>query len=171
MGRIAAIDYGQKRIGIAISDASKRIALPLATVEGGQNALSNIKVALEKYDVELILEAAQDAIGKVHIEGEAARAMLEHEGFRSSGLVDIFDGGPTYSAPRDAIKTIERTEAMAAITGDPGKGAERLICSASVEEFRATRARVRIDEGGAILDAVTMDALRLLPGDLVRVRI
>ncbi len=121
--------------------------------------------------VELILEAAQDAIGKVHIEGEAARAMLEHEGFRSSGLVDIFDGGPTYSAPRDAIKTIERTEAMAAITGDPGKGAERLICSASVEEFRATRARVRIDEGGAILDAVTMDALRLLPGDLVRVRI
>jgi arginine N-succinyltransferase len=44
--------------------------------------------------VELIDQAAQDAIGRVHVDGEAARAMLEHEGFRGSGLIDIFDGGP-----------------------------------------------------------------------------
>jgi arginine N-succinyltransferase len=121
--------------------------------------------------VELIPESAQDAIGKVHVEREAARAMLEHEGFRGSGLIDIFDGGPTYSAPRDVIKTIERTEAMAVIAGNPSQGAERLICTASVQDFRATRARVRIDEGGAILDSSTMEALRLQPGEMVRVRI
>ena len=46
MGRIAAIDYGLKRIGIALSDASKKIAFPLETVEGGKRALEHIKKAL-----------------------------------------------------------------------------------------------------------------------------
>ena len=94
--------------------------------------------------VELIDRAAQDAIGKVHVEGEAARAMLEHEGFRGSGLVDIFDGGPTYSVPRDTIKTVERTEALAATPGDPAEAPERLISTASVSGFRAARARGKL---------------------------
>jgi len=121
--------------------------------------------------VELIAEAAADAIGKVHVEGEAARAMLEHEGFRSSGLIDIFDGGPTYSVPRDAIKTVERTTAMPVVLGHPGDAPELLISTVSVKDFRATRAQVRVDEGGAILDGAAMDAMRLKPGEMVRVRI
>ena len=36
MGRIAAIDYGLKRIGIALSDDRKLIAFPFASVEGGK---------------------------------------------------------------------------------------------------------------------------------------
>ncbi|MBX9745138.1 MAG: Holliday junction resolvase RuvX [Chlamydiales bacterium] len=47
--RIAAIDYGEKRIGIALSDSNCRIALPLTTVEGGRNAVSNVLKALESY--------------------------------------------------------------------------------------------------------------------------
>ena len=39
MGRIAAIDYGLKRIGIAISDERKIMALPLTTVQGGLTAV------------------------------------------------------------------------------------------------------------------------------------
>lgn len=35
MGRIVSIDYGLKRIGIAISDERKMIALPLKVVQGG----------------------------------------------------------------------------------------------------------------------------------------
>ena len=33
MGKILAIDYGKKRIGIAISDSKKSIAFPLKTIE------------------------------------------------------------------------------------------------------------------------------------------
>ena len=55
MGRIAAIDYGLKRIGIALSDPSRKIALPLATVEGGKKAIQNIAKALPLKDVALIL--------------------------------------------------------------------------------------------------------------------
>jgi arginine N-succinyltransferase len=120
--------------------------------------------------VELIPDAAQDAIGKVHVEGEAARAMLEHEGFRGSGLVDIFDGGPTYSVPRDTIATIQKTAALPLVKGNPVEAPERLVSTASVEDFRAIRAKVRIEDGGAMLDGAAIEALRLSPGDLVRVR-
>src|SRR5690606_3761658 len=95
--------------------------------------------------VELIDAAARDAIGRVHAEGEAARAMLEQEGFRESGLIDIFDGGPTYSAPRDGIRTIERTAAMRLAIGDPADAPERLVSTGAIAGFRAIRAAVAID--------------------------
>jgi len=120
--------------------------------------------------VELIDDAAQQAIGRVHVEGEAARAMLEQEGFRGSGLIDIFDGGPTYSVPRDSIRTIDRTETLPIDRGDTAEAPERLVSSGAIEGFRAIRAKVRIDNGKAILDAGAIDALRLKPDDMVRVR-
>lgn len=55
MGRIAAIDYGLKRIGIAISDERKKIALPLTTVEGGKKAIENIASAIRGKNVERIV--------------------------------------------------------------------------------------------------------------------
>ncbi len=57
MGRIAAIDFGLKRIGIALSDERKKIAFPLETVAGGKKAIENIKKALGSRlkEVELIL--------------------------------------------------------------------------------------------------------------------
>jgi len=120
--------------------------------------------------VELIDQAAQDALGRVHVDGEAARAMLEHEGFRGSGLIDIFDGGPTYSAPRDTISTIIRTNALPVRIGDPGDAPELLVSTGAIAEFRATRARVRIEEGHAILDAQAADSLRAANDHQIRVR-
>lgn len=54
MGRIAAIDYGLKRIGIAVSDASGRLAFPLTTVEGGKKATANVLKALESRKREIV---------------------------------------------------------------------------------------------------------------------
>jgi len=84
--------------------------------------------------------------------------------------VDIFDGGPTYSVPRETIKTIERTTALPVVIGNPVEAPERLISTLSVPGFRATRAKVRIEDGAAMLDIAAADALRLKDGDLVRVR-
>jgi putative Holliday junction resolvase len=55
MGRIAAIDYGLKRIGLALSDINKRIALPLGTVEGGKKSIQNIAKSLPLKEVEQIV--------------------------------------------------------------------------------------------------------------------
>lgn len=55
MGRVAAIDFGEKRIGIALSDAHRKIALPVKMVEGGKRAIQNIKAALPLKEIDLIL--------------------------------------------------------------------------------------------------------------------
>ena len=46
--RIAAVDFGFKRIGIALSDKRKKLALPFTTVEGGKKGVANTASALEK---------------------------------------------------------------------------------------------------------------------------
>jgi putative Holliday junction resolvase len=47
MGRIVSIDFGLKRIGIAISDAGKKIAFPLTIVEGGKKGVENTVAVLK----------------------------------------------------------------------------------------------------------------------------
>ena len=54
MGRIAALDYGLKRIGIAISDERKMMALPLATVHGGLKEVIAF-LAARKQEVEKVV--------------------------------------------------------------------------------------------------------------------
>jgi putative Holliday junction resolvase len=55
MGRVAALDFGLKRIGIALSDRDRKIALPLQTVDGGKQAVLQIAKALPMKEIDLIL--------------------------------------------------------------------------------------------------------------------
>lgn len=58
MARIAAVDFGLKRIGLAISDERRTIALPLDLVHAGkthQESVRAIKKALGRYELEKIL--------------------------------------------------------------------------------------------------------------------
>jgi len=52
MKRILAIDFGLKRIGLALSDSSQKIALPLKTIE----------IQNPNQDVSLVLKAIQDRL-------------------------------------------------------------------------------------------------------------
>lgn len=49
------IDYGTKRIGIAVSDEGGRVAFPLAAVESGRSALSEIAELVKKNGAEKII--------------------------------------------------------------------------------------------------------------------
>ncbi len=55
MPRVAAIDFGLKRIGLAVSDLLRKVALPIGVVEGGKKAIQNIRDALPLKEVGLIL--------------------------------------------------------------------------------------------------------------------
>ena len=73
--RIAAVDWGLKRIGIAISDERKKISLPLKTVAGGKQGASEVVKALSSKQVELILVGLPLLLnGK---EGESALAVKQ----------------------------------------------------------------------------------------------
>ncbi len=54
MGRILAIDYGQKRVGLAVSDPMQIIANGLDTVPSGQ-VLNYLKKYLDKEPVDKII--------------------------------------------------------------------------------------------------------------------
>ncbi len=55
VGRIAAIDFGLKRMGIAISDEGKKIAFPAQTVPGGPKAVQEVQKAFAGKTIDLIL--------------------------------------------------------------------------------------------------------------------
>jgi arginine N-succinyltransferase len=62
--------------------------------------------------VKLLPPAAQEVIGQVHDDTRAARAMLEQEGFRYEGYVDIFDAGPTVECFRDNIHAVRQSQVL-----------------------------------------------------------
>lgn len=54
MGRIVAIDYGAKRVGIAVTDPLKMIASPLETI-ASHKVLDYLKAYHEKEEIEMIV--------------------------------------------------------------------------------------------------------------------
>lgn len=48
--RILAIDYGEKRIGLAISDPLKIFAIPLITLENNKDFFDNLKKIFSQYN-------------------------------------------------------------------------------------------------------------------------
>ena len=121
--------------------------------------------------LELLPGGAREAVGRVNREGEAARVLLEREGFRPAGLVDIFDGGPTMSCPRDDIRTVRESAAVRAVAGEPAEEAKpRIVAADSLRRFRAVRTPIDLAGSAARLSAEALDALRLPEGAAVRVR-
>ena len=55
MTRIAGIDYGLKRIGLALTDSMGKMAFPFKTVEGGKKGVFHVAEALRPYQRELTL--------------------------------------------------------------------------------------------------------------------
>src|ERR1044071_8095475 len=67
--------------------------------------------------VAMLNDDARAVIGLPHPSGRAAMKMLEAEGFRHEGYVDIFDGGPTMTARTNDVHSIaEARPASVAVT-------------------------------------------------------
>ena len=121
--------------------------------------------------VELLPEPARAVIGKVHPQGVPAMALLESEGFRPNGLIDIFDAGPTVSCGRDNIRTVRDARPMAvAVAEEVEAELPALISTAAVSGFRAVRQKAQIDGSTVTLSRETADALKVRSGDTVRVK-
>lgn len=120
--------------------------------------------------LELLPQAASDAVGRVHDEGLPAQAMLKQEGFRHHGLVDIFDAGPTLVCPRDEIRTVRDSLRRRVAIGEIDGEGSVLMSTDAVEDFRAVRAPAAVGEVTVTMAVEAVEALRLRPGDPVRVK-
>lgn len=121
--------------------------------------------------VNLLSEEAQACIGKVHEKTKPALRLLEQEGFRCRGYVDIFDAGPTVETDLNNIETV-RTSRRATVevrTEIQPTIQECLMINTKVEEFRACLAPLAvIDEHTVQITPDIASALNLNSGDALR---
>jgi arginine N-succinyltransferase len=96
---------------------------------------------------QLLPAEARAVIGEVHGDSLPARAMLESEGFRYEGYVDIFDAGPTLECFRDNIRAVRESLTLPARIGEEDAAQDGLpeeilwlVANRSFERFRATLA-------------------------------
>lgn len=125
--------------------------------------------------VNLLPQAARDAIGVVHADAAPARAMLEQEGFRYEGYVDIFDAGPTLECFRDTIDAVRLSRTLPVTLGEEDPVPDSLtdnvpwlVANRKFEDFRVlvAAAPTRVDRFPLLPYAAK--ALRVGEGDSVR---
>jgi arginine N-succinyltransferase len=119
--------------------------------------------------VNLLSQAAQAVIGKVHEQTKPALHLLQKEGFVCRGYVDIFDAGPTVEADLPQIKSIRESISKPVIAGKPDVEAPKaMICNTSISHFRAVMQPVTETPEYVIVSSETLAALQIKNGDPVR---
>jgi len=84
--RILGIDYGTKRIGVAISDEARQFAMPLSVLTHSPQLVAEIeKIALDNETREIVLGESRDYKGlpnKILLDSMEFKDDLESRGFK-----------------------------------------------------------------------------------------
>ena len=97
--------------------------------------------------------------------------MLERENFRYQGLIDLFDAGPTMACPRDDILTVREAKRLRVQIGAVETEEVGLVTAHEIARFRAVRVPVVVDDEVAVISKEAAEALRVRPGEAVRVKV
>ena len=116
----------------------------------------------------LLSKEAQDAMGQVHPHTAPALHLLEQEGFRMQGYIDIFDGGPAVEAPLSEIRTIRHSQVLPVKIGQPKPGARHLIANSELQNFRCTLAELAPEGEHITLSSELAAGLQVVEGEPVR---
>lgn len=119
--------------------------------------------------------AAQAVIGEVHQATRPARALLESEGFRYNGFVDIFDAGPTLACELQQIRAVRDSHVVmvtAAVTeqASTADAVLYLVSNRRLAEFRVMLVACEQPVVDTLaLTAAQRQNLQIDVGDTVRV--
>ena len=116
--------------------------------------------------VSLLAESGRAVMGQPHPTGRAALRMLEQEGFTFDRYIDIFDGGPTVTAPTDQIRTIREARSEIVCSIEDGGPAKVLVSTGQLKSFRACCASIkRLPKKGVSIDREAAELLEIGVGD------
>ncbi len=119
----------------------------------------------EEIYVSLLPPEARNSIGRVGKDTEPAKRLLESIGFRDSGHIDPFDGGPYLEAKVDEIDLVRKTSVgKLAPAGRefPNMG---LVSVHRGPDYRAIRTTYADAPGGVSIPDTVADVLDVNPGD------
>ena len=114
---------------------------------------------------------AQAVIGKPHPHTVPAMRMLEGEGFRYEGYVDIFDAGPTVECDVDDVSAVARSRIFKVAISNMPSAADTvnyLVSNTGINDYRATLVEATPVAGKFPLLAEVAAALRVNAGDEIR---
>jgi arginine N-succinyltransferase len=119
----------------------------------------------------LLSKDAQSVIGEVHEKTKPALRLLEKEGFKRRGYVDLFDAGPTVESQLDEIKTVQSSGVATVNIAEVESESIFAVCNQKVADFRATHTnQVAFDErsGTLCVSPDVASALQVVQGETVR---
>lgn len=118
----------------------------------------------------LLPDSAREVIGKPHDGAKPAIRLLEKEGFRFSGAVDIFDGGPAMQAHKRGIWTSRKSKhgTLGGTVEGEGHDPSDLVANTDIKNFRVTLSNVVEGDTGVWLPEQAAKLLELSAGDALR---
>ncbi len=149
---------------------------PMDFIEADQfNALGHFQFIADmmpKYPIyiRLLPEKAQAMIGETHEQTVPALKMLEREGFRTDGCVDVFDAGPLIKCPISEIRTVENSQsAIVSNIETVEDETTYLACNTNLKDFRLSKGKLKYRNDDQItIDTDLANVLQLSAGDKVR---
>jgi len=121
--------------------------------------------------VDFLSEQAQQVIGDVHPNTLPARKILESEGMRYEGYVDIFDAGPTLEAYTQDLRIVRKSQLYAVKVSEKNITGEQtlIISNEKYLTFRSLLADAMIDVKCVYLNQSQANALNVKDGEQVRI--
>jgi len=117
--------------------------------------------------VAMLDDDAREVIGLPHPTGRAAMRMLEKEGLRFEGYVDIFDGGPTMLARTDDVVSVAEAAPRTLGNAALDSGERALLATGHLTDFRCCYGARAVDGESIAIDSAGADILRVGEGDTV----
>ncbi|TDU24153.1 arginine succinyltransferase [Panacagrimonas perspica] len=135
---------------------------------GNKSFIAELMPAHPIYAVLLPAEA-RAVMGQVHAHTAPALRLLQSEGLRHTGYIDIFDGGPTVEAPVADIRAIRKSRVLEArVSHAVSRGTAHLVSNDALDGFRCVMADLAPARDHVVLDQATAAALNIRAGDSVR---
>jgi arginine N-succinyltransferase len=119
--------------------------------------------------VNLLDARAQEVIGVPLEASRPALRLLENEGFRYQGYIDVFDAGPTVQAERKQIRTIRKSRrARIGAIKEIGNPKKFMIATTGLPDFCIGLSFAEENNNNVSIDPETAETMRLQVGDAVR---
>lgn len=140
----------------------------ISAVNGSQ-FISDLMPTFPVY-LELLPQEAIEVIGKPHDEAAPAKVILEKEGFKFEGTVDIFDAGPVMQCHRGNIESMKhsRVVKVASLTEDVSLENEYqalcIVSNGQLNDYRLTLTRLDYVDDASV--AISSNAAELVGVDV-----
>ena len=187
-GRFSNIVFAEIRGWLDASEKSpfwehlgrKFFNLPFARADfisavNGSQFISDLMPTFPVY-LELLPRAAVEVIGKPHDEAVPAKKLLEKEGFRFEGTIDIFDAGPVMVCQRAHIESMAQSRQViidsliSSIRLDDESQVLCIVSNSHLADYRLTLTRLQVrDEQGIAVPGAAAELLGVGVGDTVRI--